>query len=1148
MMIISRLRAFALLILFCLIAYATAWADGSRYAAKSALAEGKWVKISVKETGIYKLTYAELRKMGFSNPEKVSVHGYGGWPMEEDFATAVYLDDVPSIPVWRNNDYLLFYGKGPVKWSYNAQRQLFTHENNAYSTLGYYFVTDATETNEMTSIASSGSGTELIDIFDDYVLHERELTSITTPGRPFSGRDLFGESFDAITSRDFPFSIPGITNDNGKISFRFIAKVISELSGDVTMRINDGDILSTNTIYQNTGTYTAALEVRPEIVWEGAKSENTSVNIAFSISRQAAYLDYIRLQMKRQLQPYGPYTFFRSTGSVDKESRFRIKNASSNLLVFDVTEGSPTSLIETELTGTEASFSIPAGGLREFAMVDLSQNIPSPATVGAVDPQNLHGIGQIDMIILSPKAFTAEAERLAKAHRTNNKLTVQVVTPDQVYNEFSSGGQEATAIRRFMKMFYDRSSSEEDAPKYLLLFGDGRHDNRKLTNLWSNSNDNYIVTYQSHDAISQDSYVTDDYFGFLLDSEGADPLSALMQISIGRLPVSTLSQARNMVNKIISYMENTKSGVWKNKLCFVADDGNARDTNPLTHMEEANSLADYIEESHPEFITKKIYFDAYKRSMTGGKPSYPDVRTIIQKELKEGTLVLNYTGHGDADSWAEEKVVTKSDINSYTYTNLPLWITASCDFAPFDAIGTSAGEDVILHATSGGIALYTTARVAYSNSNLIINTYFQQNLFQKTNGVHQTMGEVMKNSKNQYKSRFNKTWDYQTMNQRIMSFLLLGDPALKLAFADDYNMTITEINGQAVTEEPVNFGALQKITIKGQVNNADDELMSHFNGLLSVTIFDSQQQITTLDNADIGLFTFSAYPNILHTGNANVQNGVFSFSFTVPKDISYMYQNGKINLYAADDVNGLEANGSYKNFTVGGTADYVDEDLIGPEIRALYLNTAQFKEGDKVNETPMFVAIVWDENGINVGGSSIGHDITLTIDNNPTQTYVLNSYYGNHLDGEEDESIIRFPIPTLESGRHSGEFKIWDTHNNSTSQKFDFIVIDNYKPSIINLLASPNPAKEFADFLITHDLPESLIKVQVQVFDMMGKLLWTHEESGSSEMFKAYRIKWYLTDGSGTRVRPGIYAYRVVVSNNKFQEASKANKLIIVAQ
>ncbi|MDR0395466.1 MAG: type IX secretion system sortase PorU [Tannerella sp.] len=1119
-------------------------ADDSRYAAKSALSEGKWIKISVKETGFYKLTYSELRKMGFSNPEKVSIHGYGGWPMNEDFSKAEYMDDVPSVPVWRGNDFLLFYGKGVVKWTYDTQKQLFTHENNAYATLGYYFVTDATETNEMTAIPSEGNGTLRIDTYDDYRVHEKEEVSITTnSGRPYSGRELFGESFDSKTSQSFPFSIPGITNDAGKISYRFVAKVKSG-TGTVMLTVDDTP-LSQVPIYQNESTYVAALSASETVSWEGEKSENTTVNITFSMSQQTSHLDYIRLQMKRRLQLYGPSTFFRSVASINQETRFVIPNASANMLVFDITEGNAVRMIETTRDGQEVSFSIPAGGLREFALVDVSSGeLPAPAKVGEIETQNLHGMAQTDMIILAPKIFIPEAEKLADIHRSHDNLTVAVVTPEQVYNEFSSGGQEATAIRRFMKMFYDRRTSGDDAPKYLLLFGDGRSDNRKLTKMWEKSDDNYIVTYQSQESIGEDSYVSDDYFGFLHDQEGGDPLKSSLYIGIGRFPVNTLTQARNVVEKVISYIENSKSGPWKNSLCFVADDGNLNDANPNTHMEESNTLANYIETYFPEYIPQKIFFDSFRKSNSGGKPTYPDVRTNIQKSLKEGVLVINYTGHGDPESWAEEKVMTQSDINNATYPNLPLWITASCDFAPFDAT-SSAGEDVFLNRKSGGIALFTTARVAYSDTNLEINRLFMQNLFEKMNNRHQTLGDVMKNSKNTFKGK-NSTYQ----NRKIMSFLLLGDPAMKLAYPDAYRMELTEINGQSLSDKPVNIKAFEKITMKGKVNAPEGSIAEDFNGRLSVTVFDSQQQITTFNNFNLqsGPFTYSDYPNVMYIGNDSVRNGEFSFTFTVPKDISYLYQNGKINLYASDKSNGREANGSFKNFTVGGTDEGAAEDTNGPEIRAMYLNTTDFKNGGKVNETPMFAAIVWDENGINVGGSGIGHDITLTIDNNPTLNYVLNSYYGTYLEGGNGEGIVKFPIPKLESGKHTGEFKIWDTHNNSTSHTFDFVVADNYKPSIINLAAGPSPARSEVNFMISHDLPESLIDVQIQVFDLTGRMQWKYEERGSSEMFNSYNVKWRLTDGAGARLRPGIYIYRAVISNSRYNETSKAEKLIILAQ
>jgi hypothetical protein len=483
--------------------------------------------------------------------------------------------------------------------------------------------------------------------------------------------------------------------------------------------------------------------------------------------------------------------------------------------------------------------------------------------------------------------------------------------------------------------------------------------------------------------------------------------------------------------------------------------------------------------------------------------------------------------------------MTQTDIINAAYTNLPLWITAACDFAPFDAKDVSAGENVFLNKRSGGIALFTTARVAWSSPNLTMNRFFLDNLFQKQNGRHLTLGEVMKNMKNSYYYDFKK-----------LSFVLLGDPALTLAFPDEYNMEITEINGVSTSDEqPVNIKAFEKVTLKGKVSNQNGEQVNDFNGLLSVTVFDSEMTITTLDNTNRGMtFIYKDYPNTIYLGNDSVRNGEFSFSFTVPKDISYSDDNGKINLYASDNLTRKEANGSYKNFTIGGTSDVAVSDITGPEIRTMYLNTNDFKDGDKINSTPVFVAIMWDESGINVGSSGIGHDITLTIDGNPLLSYSLNSYYQTYLEGSENESIVQFTIPALETGKHTAELRVWDIQNNSSTKTISFNVIDNYKPSISDLTAAPSPAREFVNFRILHDMPESLLKVRIEVYDMIGQLQWQHEETGISGISDSYTVRWDLTNNTGSRLRPGIYVYRAILSSSNSQEVSKAKKLIILAQ
>lgn len=1116
--------------------FSFAWADGSKYATSSALASGKWVKIQIEDRGIYKLTYADLRGMGFSDPAKVSVHGYGGCILDEDFSKP-YIDDIPAVPVWRGDDYLLFYGCGVINWTYDKSTESFVHTNNPYSNYGYYFLTDATGTKEMESVASAAGASLKVTTFDDYRLHEKDLVSVNN-----SGRELFGEAMDMTLSRDFSFTgITGITNDDGKIALRFIAKPTTG-NGSVSMSV-DGEKLLEKTIAQSgssgSETYTMARLVYEVVDWKGDKGTNVKVNVRYGqLGHKNVHLDYIRLQMKRELQPYGVCTFFRSLASVGNASRFVIQNANTNTMVFDVTDKLNPKEMETELSGNELSFSIPAGTLREFALVQRNQSFPTPEVVGDVTNQDLHALPQTDMIIIAQPGLTAQAERLAEAHRTRDGLTVQVVAPDAIYNEFSSGTPDATAYRRFMKMFYDRQTSEEDAPKYLLLFGDGAFDNRFITSGWQNvTTSNMLLTYQTEESLNERSFVIDDYFGFLDDSNnGKELMSARVDIGIGRFPVRTLAEATNMVNKVIGYMDNKDTGSWKNNVCFVADDGSGADGYMINHADQADRLGEYINTSHPEFLVNKIYFDAYKKDVSGGLATYPDVKTNIQKQLKNGLLLINYTGHGSTTAWSDERVLTESDITQSTYTRLPIWITATCDFCRFDASVTSAGEQVFLNKVSGGIGLFTTTRVAYSTPNFEINDNLIRNLFEKKNGRRLTLGEVMKATKRALGSSRYK-----------LGFALIGDPALKLAYPE-YRMQVTAVNGNPVTDEPVDFKALQKITVEGEVLNADGNVATDFSGLLNPTVLDSRVSYETLDNNKTGnTFKYTDYSNILFIGNDSVRAGKFSFTFTVPKDISYSNEFGKMNLYASDETNNLEAQGAYLNYRVGGTDDNAEDDHDGPEIRVLYMNDSTFVNGGQVNTTPFFVARLWDKSGVNITGSSIGHDMMLIIDGDPSLSFNLNSYY-ELIPGKDGEGIVKYLLPALTPGIHTAEFKVWDIQNNSTTYEFDFEVVEGLKPYLLELTATPSPAREQVEFHLFHNRPESQLTVGIMVYDMMGRLQWKHQETGASELFKSYTVTWDLTNNRGGRLRPGIYIYRAAISSGGSKEATDAKKLIILAQ
>lgn len=1115
----------ALLFVFGLLT--SAWADSSRYASESVLNSGKWVKIQVAEDGIYKLTAADLKKMGFSNLDKVAVYGYGGWPLDEDFSTT-YIDDVPEVAVWRSADYLLFYGKGPRKWEYSSSDKSFIHTNNPYSNYGYYFVTEKeTAGRTMEKAASAAGATLQVTTFDDYVLHEEELVSVNS-----SGRELYGESFTSTLSRDFTISVPGITNDEGKATLSFISRG----NGTITMNV-DGNALISGSVSVPSDEYEVARELYRERAWMADKGETVKVNIGYSTTgHKNVHLNYFRLQMKRQLKVYDNYTFFRSLSARGNASRFVIQGADASTLVFDVTDGVNPQQMETSLNGTELSFSIPASAsLREFVVVKPSQ-IKAPVTVGEVANQNLHALPQQDMIIIAQPNFTTQAERLAEAHRTKDNLTVRVVTPESIYNEFSSGTPDATAYRRFMKMFYDRKTSEADAPKYLLLFGDGSFDNRKLTSAWKSVDmSNMLLTYQTENSLSSQSYVIDDYFGFLDDADNKKSLqNKKLCLGIGRFPIRTVEQATQMVDKVISYMENKNTGSWKNNLCFMADDGSNTDGFMTEHMEFADQLAGYVESEHPEFLVNKLYYDAYKKDMTAG--TYPDVRSGLQKLLKDGLLLFNYTGHGGTTALSDEKVLTQTDINQFTYTHLPVWVTATCDFTRFDDLNTSAGEDVFLNKSSGGIALFTTVRVAYSRPNFPINDNVIRNLFERNNGRRRTLGEVMQATKNTLSSVYK------------LGFCLIGDPAVKMAYPE-FGMKVTTVNGQSVDGNSISFKALEKITVEGEVLDASGQLVTDFTGIVNPTVKDSKVTVTCLKNSnkdDSPAFTFTDYPNTIFIGNDSVRNGKFSFTFTVPKDISYSNLQGKMNLYAVDTESGNEAQGNFDNFIVGGTSDTAETDTIGPEIRALYLNDTTFVDGGQVNTTPYFVAELWDKSGVNITGSSVGHDMMLVIDESTVLSYNLNSYYELLL-GEDGTGIVKFPIPALEPGKHTAEFWVWDILNNSTVRTFTFEVVEGLKPFLFDVIATPGIAREQVTFHLMHNRPESWMRVGIMVYDLAGRQLWKHEESGTSGLFENYTVSWDLTSG-GARMRPGVYIYRAAISTDNSKDATKARKFIILGE
>lgn len=770
---------------------------------------------------------------------------------------------------------------------------------------------------------------------------------------------------------------------------------------------------------------------------------------------------------------------------------------------------------------------------------DLAQgSFPSPEYVYNITNQDHHADKEVDMVIIIPTSqkLLSPAQRLADFHEQHDSLKVKIVPADELYNEFSSGTPDANAYRRYLKMLYDRAETEEQQPKYLLLFGDAVWDNRMLTSdCKAFDPDDYLLAFESENSFSElYCYVDDGWFTLLDDGEGTNQLSSDKQdVAVGRFPVTTLADAEAVVDKTISYAEDANAGAWQNVIVFMGDDGNQN-----LHMRDVNETADNISSLYPNYQVKKVMWDAYTRVSSSTGNTYPEVSSIIKQQQALGALIFDYAGHGRPDQISHESVLRLNDFRNFSNSNLPLWITASCDIMPFDGTEATIGETALLNSKGGAVAFYGTTRTVYANYNKSLNTTFLKYVLRQVNGKPTPLGEAQRLTKNEMIT----TGQDRTANK--LQYSLLGDPALSLNLPRQ-NVVIDSLAGVKMgTAELPELRAGAIVTIKGHVekNGLADNA---FNGLVTVVVRDTRELVTCKKNDPIQTktaFTFYDRQKTLYTGSDSVRNGFFEMTFAVPRDINYADGTGLINTYAVSSDHQSLANGAESRFLVNGT-DSVSNDSIGPSIYC-YLNSPSFVNGGTVNATPYFVAQVTDKDGINASGSGVGHDLQLTIDGDMQKTYNLNDHFTFDF-GSFTKGSTYYNIPELSEGPHTLTFRAWDVLNNPSTAKLSFNVVKGLQPEITSVSCTNNPATTSTTFIVTHNFMGSQVDLVIDVFDMSGRLLWQHSESGVSSS-NAYTVSWDLTVDGGARLQTGVYLYRVRLSSDGGSQATKAKKLVVI--
>jgi len=1113
--------------------------SGQIPAESSVLSKGKWFKIAVTEDGIYRIDYSLLRQRGLENPSNPLIYGnnsgqlsyYNDDPKPDDLKeSAIYISGGDNV--LNEGEYLLFFAKGTGKWIYNYDTREYNYLRHNYSDTAFYFITSGPSPGKkiIPSITPSQPASYSSSESDALFIHEKDKDNLIK-----SGREWF-ERISDITIN------PGYSDILVSEGIEYNIRVAARSSVQTIFSLSEGSALRKSVqvppvnLNNTTGTYA-------EITGSSGKTEVGSQSPVFEVNfysngEQGAYgwLDYLQLKARRSNLFNGKTSQFFDSESVGegKITEFIINSKINNPVIWDVTDPLNAKNVQFDRSGEENKFKFRSDSLRTFIVFTMDKAISPVIKRAAMPNQDLHSSAPADMIIISHPLFLEYAEKLSTIHSANAGIISQVVTPEQIYNEFSGGIPDICAIRNFIRLKYLKQRGTLHPLKYLLLFGDGSYENRTPPP----SNPNYIPTYQSKNSnVAVSSFTSDDFYGLLEEGEGE--VEGTEDIGIGRLPVSDTGQAGLMISKINKYLDPVYMGDWKNVVCIAADD---EDGN--THMSDAEGLATLLQDSVPFINVEKLYLDAFKQVTSANGQSYPDVNKSINDRINSGCLIFNYVGHGNENGLAHERVVTTDDINSWNNNGkLPLFITATCEFSRFDDMEiniisgqmtgkTSAGEMVLLNKDGGGIALMSTTRLVYSAPNYTLNRNIFDCAFDRDDqGNTLCLGDIIRIAKNRTGNGTNKR-----------NFTLLGDPALKLAFPWHGKIITDSVNNVSVSENTDTLKALSRITIAGHVEDPKGEMMNTFNGMVSPVIFDKAVKIKTLANDGGAIMEFDLRNNILFSGKTRAQDGRFRFTFIVPQDIDYSFGNGKVSYYANADNEDMS--GYYNGLIVGGFSDSAISDKEGPVIK-LFMNDTLFRNGGITGSNPILMALIEDKAGINTTGSAIGHDLTGFLDNDRSRPFVLNGYFENEFDDYTKGKVI-YNIGSLRDGSHSVTVKAWDNFNNSSEASLAFIVEPDEKFILRNLINYPNPFTGETRISAEHNRPEDEFDITINIFSLDGRKIKILKSREVSAGFVLTPLLWDGTIEGGKRAGRGIYPYSVTVKTNSGETAIGYGRMIIL--
>ena len=1137
--------------------------NASRVISNSVLSSGEWYRFYVDTTGVFKLSKSFLQRLGVNvnnvDPRTIKLFGHGGRMIPYSNAVT-YPYDVPENAIkfvgeadgeFNNDDYILFYAQGPKE--YNIEKG--THIN-CYTDKTYYFINVSSGNGKRIQPFNQpiGNVDMIIDTFEDYQFHEVDDYNLVSLGRRW-----FGDKFDVDSSKSFEFNFPDLVTTE-PVNLKVVFATSTTADSQINISVNNAAVSSlfiggvSSPTFANGSTYNGDVNVNSSTVSVGLDFDNLGNPSIIG------YLDYIGVKATRKLNFNGEQFLFKNSdvATASGIGQYNITNTANLSEIWDVSDlYNVANFINVDQAST-LSFTATLGSLKSYIAVSQSDYyVPKFDSQTSIANQNIKGtifqntqgdFQDVDYIIVAPNNMLSHAEKLAQINRNQYGLNAKAIGLNEIYNEFSSGNQDIGAIRNMVKYVYDNASSTENRIKYLCLFGDGSFDYKdRIPN-----NTNVVPSWYSYNSFSlATSFVSDDFYGMMDDSEGAMNTSDLLDIAVGRILADTPQRAKEMVDKIESYYIKEAYGSWRNNFVVISDDNDSKLLGEL--QETTNDIGDLVSQEKPFMNVTKIHTDAFQQESSAGGDRYPDVTNEIVNAIDNGALVVNYFGHGGEEGLAEERILLKPDITEFrNVCKLNCFVTVTCEFTRFDnPYRETAGEFTFWNKDTGAVGLITTTRQVFVNFGITFNEELGQYLFSYNDNdtyedyEYPSMAEALRLAKNDPLISGN--------SQKSLVFFI-GDPAMKLAFPEP-NIKLTRINDVPIGQATDTLKALSYVKLAGEVTDLSGNLLSNYNGTLSTTIYDKFINRQTLANDGIRdsngviILDFSTLGEIIFRGQASVTNGQFEFDFVVPKDIGLPVGQGKVSFYAKNETSTQnQAGADISSVKIGGLNENAPEDNTGPVI-TLYMNDENFVTGGITNESPTLLAKLEDANGINTA-SGIGHDIVAIIDGDETNPVILNDYYQTEVD-DYTKGTLSFLFRDLEPGLHTLTLKAWDVYNNSSIAEIQFVVYDEDQSLVINnVLNYPNPFVNYTEFWFNHNSSEPL-DVSIQIFTVSGKLVRTlnGQTTGGIKATSSLSrdIVWDGRDDFGDKIGKGVYIYKLKVhSNLSNKTVEKIEKLVIL--